>query len=184
MHRNGRGLVAEPPSVPNAVWIEVGQGQFALVDDTHKDLSAFIWSLDKQGYAVRMERLPDGRQRRRSMHRVVFNLDDEDIGIDHRNGKTLDNRKNNLRLATTLQNARNKRKSLRRGESSSYKGVHFKDSSQRWNAMIEHVWLGSFATEQEAAQAYDNAARIRFGEFACVNFPKSGERGIREGGLQ
>lgn len=33
------------------------------------------------------------------------------------------------------------------------------------------VRLGSFATEAEAAQAYDAAAREHFGDLACLNFP-------------
>ena len=36
--------------------------------------------------------------------------------------------------------------------------------------------LGYFLNESEAAQAYDNAARELFGDFAALNFPKTGER--------
>lgn len=32
--------------------------------------------------------------------------------------------------------------------------------------------LGQYNTKEEAAQAYDDAAREHFGEFAVVNFPK------------
>lgn len=31
--------------------------------------------------------------------------------------------------------------------------------------------LGDYATAEEAAKAYDNAARLYFGEFARLNFP-------------
>ena len=36
--------------------------------------------------------------------------------------------------------------------------------------------LGTYPTEDEAARAYDATARERHGEFACLNFPRRGER--------
>ena len=50
-----------------------------------------------------------------------------------------------------------------------------------WRATIcvagEKRLLGRFADPVDAAKAYDDAAREHFGPFACVNFPRSGERG-------
>jgi hypothetical protein len=36
--------------------------------------------------------------------------------------------------------------------------------------------LGIFSDEEVAGHAYDKAARKHYGVFACVNFPKDGER--------
>jgi hypothetical protein len=40
------------------------------------------------------------------------------------------------------------------------------------------VFLGRFADEIDAAEAYDEAARKFFGEHAWLNFPDEGERGV------
>lgn len=89
--------------------------------------------------------------------------------VDHRNGDTLDNRRTNLRICTRLDNARNQRKI--RGVSR-FKGVGLHRG--KWLARIRGpeskvVHLGYFASERDAALAYDRAARQYHGEFACTN---------------
>lgn len=111
--------------------------------------------------------------KRRRLHRLILDVP-EGLLTDHINGNPLDNRRANLRLATTAQNAWNMRK--HRGESV-YKGVSNSRSHKgpkHWRARIRHhgreILLGYFATEIEAARAYDEAARRLFGEFAFTNF--------------
>lgn len=103
--------------------------------------------------------------------------------IDHKDGDHLNNRLDNLRLATTAENSRNTRKRV--GCSSQYKGVCFSKGGHHprgrpWQASIQlnkkRLAIGMFASEIEAAQAYDVKARELFGEFACLNFPLPGER--------
>ena len=97
---------------------------------------------------------------------------------DHRNGDGLDNRRSNLRDATAGENSRNTRVHL--DSASGLKGVSWYKRSRKWRAHI-HVGtkqqhLGYFATAEEAAHAYDDAARELHGEYATVNFPALGER--------
>jgi len=88
--------------------------------------------------------------------------------VDHINGVKADNRIFNLRLATTTQNQQNKA-----GYGQYAKGVTWRNRKLRpWQAKIrvngERIHLGSFETEEEAAEAYRQAAIQYHGEFACV----------------
>lgn len=84
--------------------------------------------------------------------------------IDHINRRRADNRLNNLRPATHMQNMGNSSK--RRSNTSGKKGVWFDLSKGRWIAEIAHIKLGAFATAAEASEAYRRAARVRFGNHA------------------
>jgi hypothetical protein len=90
--------------------------------------------------------------------------------VDHINGDILDNRKENLRVATPQQNNMNRR------PRNTYKGITWDRSRNKWNASIQlagkSINLGRFKDPVEAAKAYDQAAWEYFGEFAYLNFPK------------
>jgi hypothetical protein len=152
--------------------VSLSRGRFvALVDDEdYERIAAHPWHL-KDGYAVRWTN--GNRSARIRMHREVLGLT-ADQRADHANGDRLDNRKENLRICSPAQNAWNSRAVLGKR----FKGVQFLNG--RWRARIRiagHLThIGSFATEIEAALAYDASARRQFGEFACVNFPNEGER--------
>lgn len=106
------------------------------------------------------------------MHRVILacNLDEM---VDHQNHNTLDNRRNNIRKCSGVQNAWNRRN--RSTNKTGYKGVSFRKDTGRWRAGIcAHLtrkWLGNFTSAEDAARAYDEAARRIYGEFAVLNFP-------------
>jgi AP2 domain len=90
---------------------------------------------------------------------------------DHKNNDGLDNRRNNLRDSCG-RNAQNQRPWL--NGVSRYKGVHLLRSG-RWGAAIGvngSTFLGCFDSEEDAARAYDVAARKFFQVFAFLNFPE------------
>lgn len=95
--------------------------------------------------------------------------------IDHENGVPDDNRLSNLRTATRSQNGSNRR--LHSNNTSGFRGVSL--LCGKWSAYIRidnrTRWLGSFPSREEAAQAYDNAARQLHGEFARTNFKRTGD---------
>jgi hypothetical protein len=67
---------------------------------------------------------------------------------------------------------------------SKYRGVSWSKSNKKWQAQIyfdgKKHHLGYFEDEEEAARAYDRAARVQHGEKAQLNFPAEGENGHRQ----
>lgn len=155
--------------------IVLSNGQIALVDaENYEELSQFNW-LCSDGYARRNVYIDRRHSQKVYMHRQILNAP-KGLQVDHINGRTLDNRKENLRLCTNAENTRNQRK--RNGRySSSFKGVYWSKKDKRWHSRImvnyKTISLGSFQDEIEAAKAYDKAAKELFGEFALLNFPES-----------
>lgn len=89
-------------------------------------------------------------------------------GIDHKNGNPADNSWANLRKANCSQNAYNQRRGVR--NRSGVKGVSFWAAQNKWVAEInvdkKRVYLGSFASLEEAAEARRRAEAEHHGEFA------------------
>lgn len=88
--------------------------------------------------------------------------------IDHINSDRLDNRIANLRPATRRQNNINVLRTS--ANTSGFKGVHWDKPTERWRAQItiegKKTYLGSFASPEEAHEAYKKAALEHHGEFA------------------
>lgn len=155
--------------------IPLSRGLYALVDDVdYERLNVFNWCASKADGTFYAVRSAGKRPHRRSeyMHRVILGVPDG-LEADHINGDSLDNRRCNLRLATRQQNGRNRR--AQSNNASGYSGVFLNRVSNKWQAYIvvdRHTrYLKRFDTPEEAARAYDGAARQLFGEFARLNFP-------------
>lgn len=92
--------------------------------------------------------------------------------VDHIDGNTFNNHVTNLRWCTRSENNMNQKKQNRANKSSRFKGVD--GNGRRWRAQIRKdkcpIHLGIYNDEEEAARAYDKAAREIFGEYARTNF--------------
>lgn len=144
----------------------------ALVDaEDYASLSQHTWRVmltPHTRYAIRSV----GR-RIELMHRVIARPA-VGFSVDHINRDGLDNRALNLRSCRPLQNSANMRKCHFLRVSSQYKGVGWSKGKVRARCAEKH--LGTFLTEEDAARAYDDAARARWGAFARLNFPRAGEQ--------
>lgn len=163
--------------------IELTRGKFAMVDDEdYEAVNQFSWFAEPCGkywYAAR--NLPGPGQRRDWMHRFILNAAIENMG-DHKNGNGLDNQRHNLRECLRIHNQRNRRKQVN-PTSSPFKGVSWHKKLGKWVAYIgtnnSRKFLGVFLYQDDAALAYDAAARDIHGEFACLNFPTGKESGCQ-----
>ncbi len=163
-------------------YIQLTQGKVAVVDDAdYEALSQWNWSYHSGGYAKR------GTSRKQGnkcilMHRAIMDAP-EDVEVDHRDGNKLNNQRENLRLATSNQNKHNTAK--RSTNTSGFKGVSLHVHG-RWTAEIwkngKKRYLGLFDSPEEAARAYDAAAKEDHGEFARINADEGAGAGVSDGG--
>ncbi|MGD0077464.1 MAG: HNH endonuclease [Sedimentisphaerales bacterium] len=156
--------------------IYLGEGEYTILDEVdYYKYGGLNWTLGgckKNLYAVRGIKNKDGDYEIQRLHRVITNAPKNRV-VDHQNGNGLNNRGDNLRIATKSQNKCNCRK--RKNTSSRFIGVHFHKGRQMWAARIQHhkkeIWIGYFKIEIDAARAYDRAAIKYHEDFARLNFP-------------
>lgn len=156
--------------------IALYSGEKALIDASDASLVAgYRWLADHREhttYAYAHVRVGPGQWQNLKLHRLILGAP-AGLEVDHRNRDGLDNRRANLRLATSVENHANT--GLRRDNTSGFKGVTRSSKSARWVAQIRRdgrmTYLGAFATPEAAAEAYDAAAVEQWGPHAHLNFP-------------
>lgn len=175
-YRMPRPPVTQPLD-PSYKIIALTRGQITKVDAAdYPWLNGWNWFAAKDYttgnfYAVRSEHTGKSVLQIK-MSREILQCKPGELA-DHRNHDTLDNRRENLRKATDTQNADNRKITAK--NTSGYIGVCWHKTNQKWMAQIGHkgvrINLGYFSTAEEAARAYDEAAKKLHGEFAVLNFP-------------
>lgn len=140
------------------IFMDVGNGLFTLVElscaGQLKDFTLRAKKVKEKGlfyvyaYKAGLEY---------PLHRLLLGLapGDERQG-DHINGYTLDNRKDNLRIASCSANSLNCNR--RRANATGFAGVSFHGRSRKFTARIyiegKRTCLGYFETPEQAAAAY------------------------------
>lgn len=137
------------------------------VDDyDYEMLSKHRWCFDSHGYPMTGRKV-DGKHKNYWAHKVIMECP-ESMTIDHIDRDVLNNQRSNLRIASKAENARNRK--MHRGNTSGYKGVSWKAKNKKWQAQItkdgKGKYLGLFSSPIDASNAYQEAAKELFGEYA------------------
>lgn len=152
------------------------QVKFAQVDDEDFEfLNQWKWYAYKHGRTFYAYRANYQKNTKRawpiSMHRQLLNLLNDKRAVDHIDHNGLNNQKENLRIS--IQGGNNCNKLSAKNSSSKYLGVSWHKINKNWVACItknnKFKHLGSFNKEQDAAIAYNRAAKELHGEFANIN---------------
>lgn len=159
--------------------IQIASGHTVIVDDSDVVLAIggkWKYYVKCRNSYVARSPLTGKYKREQYLHRLIAGASPGQI-VDHINGDTLDNRRCNLRIVDALKSARNRAKQSKPA-TSKFKGVYFdcRHKSRPWRASIRtdagRRHLGQFATEHEAAAAYDAASKEFHGDFGRSNFVK------------
>ena len=166
-----RHEVVQPLDKPYR-FIPLTQGQNAIVDvSDFASLSEFNWHADwsekAKTFYARRNVYVGGKNNPMRMHQCITGAKE----TDHINGNGLDNRKENLRACTRTQNNCNRKAQSK--NTSGYKGVYRTANRKRWRVWIgvngASKYIGTFDTPEQAAKAYDDAAKEMHGDFAKFN---------------
>lgn len=152
--------------------IPLTKGFIAIVDgEDFETLNIHKWyaHMSRDNAYARRDTYINGKRGSIFMHRFLLGISDPKMQVDHINGNTLDNRRENLRAATNQQNNRNQL-GIKSNNTSGYRGVHFYKRTKQFIAYIrkenkKKKHLGYFSTAEEAAKAFDKAAKEMYGEF-------------------
>lgn len=127
--------------------------KFVLISQEDYELvSKYKWYLSKTGYA---QTDIDGKTKQ--MHRFIMGEPENKI-VDHKNRNRLDDRRENLRIYTKLQNGQNITTSETK-TGTIYRGVFYDIKKKSYNVRFtykkKYIHIGSFQTEIAAIEAFD-----------------------------
>ncbi len=117
----------------------------------------------------------DGSGKIIKLHRLVMNVTDPKLKVDHIKHKLWDNRKSELRVCTNQQNCMNT--GLHKNNTSGVPGVNYDVEKNMWRARLYHnnqtIHLGYYVTFEEAVEVRNDAVEKARGEWSYENSMKT-----------
>lgn len=144
-----------------------------------KDTGAVIWVVGRKAGQQIFNKSCQGYLRLKIagknyyLHRVCWFLHHGEWPtewIDHINGNKSDNRLENLRVVSSSQNSANR--PLAVNNTTGYKGVVYRKAFNKYLVRVganPRTIVGYFESLEEAARAYNEAAKELYGEYARLN---------------
>lgn len=153
--------------------IQLTRGLSSIVDDCVPiEITSKKWYADKGNkektkfYAASYIR-SEGKKVKVYLRRIICKAEKGQY-VDHINGNTLDNRKENLRICSYSENQMNRK--IVSNNSSGHRGISYEKRTGLWTARVKFKgkskWLGRFQSKDDAISVYRESARKLFGEFA------------------
>ena len=138
-----------------------GTDMTSRVDDEDYDaLNHLPWRL-ANGYAG-FEIVSDRKRISIYLHRVISDVTNPKLVVDHIDGDPLNNSKSNLRVCTQQLNSCN-RTILNSNNKSGFRGVSYHIGQDKWIASImvnnKSTYLGIYSTPEEAALYFNYEAK-------------------------
>jgi hypothetical protein len=171
--------IVDHPTDPEIKLLHLANGKGVAVIDTKyaAEVGRHMWCRNDR-YAMANVSDGKGKWKRVRLHKFIAAL----AGLEGRlitpvDGG-LDCRVAFMKVANKTECAGSMR--LNSNNSSGYRGVSWHSGNEKWLARLGRKRLGSYSSLEDAARAYDAAARVRFDEFARLNFPGPGEKSVRE----
>ena len=131
--------------------------------EDYDKIKDYCWCIDN-GYVVSTDRTTGKKVQ---LHRLIMHPE-KDEDIDHINRNKLDNRKANLRVCTSSDNAKNR--GTRKNSVSGVTGVTWNKQASKWEARInmsgKRIHLGLFTDINEAIRVRIRSELEMFGEYA------------------
>lgn len=157
--------------------IEINSPKFGkhivLIDEIdYEIIKDYTWRINYHGknvYAITTLKRQNGIDGKSvKMHRMILGFPEKQI--DHKNRNGLDNRRQNLRVVSHIQNQQNK---ISHKNTTGYKGVCFSKKVNKFQVSFvsngKNIWGGYFKTAIEAAKKYNELCLIHKKDFAILN---------------
>lgn len=142
-------------------WTTNTNKEFYFDLEDYEKIKDYCWRESNWGYAI----APIANNATITMQYLIY---PSEKLIDHKNRIRLDNRKENLRECTQIENLRNK--SILPQNTSGIIGVYYNSTINKWTAQIGYNckthYIGSFLNKDDAIKARLEAEKEHYGEFA------------------